>query len=943
MPTYKITFGEKKYKVTANSEAEAMAGFRSQMGLDSQEDTDTQKEDPTTWENLSYAYDEAVGFGAGIRDYINSVLPLGSIGFDFTDGFTYYSPDHRYGEGYSEASPEERREMIMAYRAKLLKEEYGEDFVPDRDSWAYTIGGLGGAIADPTSLLPMGATWKGATAIGGALGFGASATDDLRQNKEVDLTKAAISTGAGAVLAGGTKLGLDKLIQRSASKVVNKVNAKLDERNASGIDTIAEDIPMIAAELGYSPAKVSRAYRTLGENPYARTVDLSEKAATKAITEDSAVSRIHSKGLDDFLGILSTQVRNISEPIYNKLREFELGIHVNTQNRLLDIQDFAENLHKSLTPRQHRDVSIHLSNGRFNEVSKILKNHAEDITVRDGILKTRTINMSDSFDKVKNVLTDLGKGLDEVGYKIGMPDTFVGKLLQEKYFPRQVKDYEGLLNALGGERKGFYEQQLKAYANKKGISVEAVKNDTATRDEILNQAVRGYAVDTSGHVPRFVKKRKLDNVTDDLLDFYGTPAESLQSYVRGATNAIERGKFFGKSIDLEENGSIGAWLSKELPDIKPDDQLKLQELLKSRFISGEQTGDEWSKLLKDTGYAGTIANPIAAVTQIGDVGIAAYKSGIFPTIQAALRMPFSKKSAKLIDIGLDNTISQEMGNPSKFANGLQKLFKASGFAHIDKFGKQTIINAALIKAQKQARSTKLTSEGKLKGVEKLKEKWGTVFGDEMDTLIDDLRAGNMTDNVKLLMWNELSDVQPVSLSEMPKKYLDNPNGRLMYMLKSFTLKQVDVVRRDIVQQAAKKGGRNKAIAAGRMGKLAFFLGSTNMATGVVKDMLLGKDIDVDEIPERMVWSYLGVYGMGKWGASKFVEDGKLLDRAADMITPAAPLIDAAVGASVEAGKDDPDFSKQLKSVPLVGPMMYYWFLGGAEKYNEKRKKEKYNL
>lgn len=934
MPTYKITFGEKKYKVTANSEAEAMAGFRSQMGLDSQEDTDTQKEDPTTWENLSYAYDEMVGFGASIGDYLESVAPLGSIGFDFTDGFTYYSPDQKYGEGYSDASPKERREMIMAHRAKLLKEEYGEDFVPDRDSWAYTIGGLGGAIADPTSLLPMGATWKGATAIGGALGFGASATDDLRQNKEVDLPKAAVSTAAGAVLAGGTKLGIDKLMQRSASKVVDKVNAKLDERNASGIDTIAEDIPMIAEELGYSPAKVARAYRTLGENPYARTVDLSEKSATKAITEDSAVSRIHSPALDDFLGILSTQVRNISEPIYNKLREFELGIHVNTQNRLLDIQDFAENLHKSLTPRQHRDVSIHLSNGRFDEVENILRDNAKDITVRDGILKTRTINMLDSFNKVRDVLADLGEGLKSVGYKIDIEEGPWGRS-DSSYFPRQVKDYEGLLNALGGERKGFYEQQLKAYADKKGISVAAVKNDTTTRDEILNQAVRGYAVDTSGHVPRFVKKRQLDNVTDDLLDFYGTPAESLQSYVRGATNAIERGKFFGKSVDLDETGSIGAWLSKELPDIKPDDQLKLQELLKSRFISGEQTGDEWSKLLKDTGYAGTIANPIAAVTQIGDVGIAAYKSGISPTIWAALRMPFSKKSAKLIDIGLDNTISQEMGNPSKFANGLQKLFKASGFAHIDKFGKQTIINAALIKAQRQSRSTK--------GVEKLKEKWGTVFGDDMSTVIDDLKAGNMTDNVKLLMWNELSDVQPVSLSEMPKKYLDNPNGRLMYMLKSFTLKQVDVVRRDIVQEAAKKGAGNKTRAAGRMLKLATFLGSTNMATGVVKDMLLGKDVDVDEIPERMVWGYLGVYGMGKWGASKFVEDGKLLDRAADMITPAAPLIDAAVGASVEAGKDDPDFSKQLKSVPLVGPMMYYWFLGGAEKYNEKRKKEKYNL
>ena len=913
MNTYEITFGNDKYEVTANSEAEAMAGFRSQMGLDSQEDTDTQKEDPTTWENLSYAYDEMVGFGASIGDYLESVAPLGSIGFDFTDGFTYYSPDQKYGEGYSDASPKERREMIMAHRAKLLKEEYGEDFVPDRDSWAYTIGGLGGAIADPTSLLPMGATWKGATAIGGALGFGASATDDLRQNKEVDLTKAAVSTAAGAVLAGGTKLGIDKLMQRSASKVVDKVNAKLDERNASGIDTIVEDIPTIAEELGYSPAKVARAYRILGENPYARTVDLSEKSATKAITEDSAVSRIHSPALDDFLGILSTQVRNISEPIYNKLRKFELGIHMNTQSRLLDIQDFAENLHKSLTPRQHRDVSIHLSNGRFDEVESILSQNAP--------------KMAESFVKVKDVLTKIGDELEEVGYNINRDN------LEGDYFPRQVKDYKGLTDALGVERKGFYDLQLETYANKKGIPVEAI--DDATRDEILNQAVRGYAVDTKGHVPRFVKERKLDNVTDDLLEFYGTPAESLQSYVRGATNAIERGKFFGKSVDLDENGSIGAWLSKELPDIKPDDQLKLQELLKSRFISGEQTGDEWSKLLKDTGYAGTIANPIAAITQIGDIGIAAYKSGIFPTIQAALRMPFSKKSAKLIDIGLDNTISQEMGNPSKFANGLQKLFKASGFAHIDKFGKQTIINAALIKAQRQSRSTK--------GVEKLKEKWGTVFGDDMSTVIDDLKAGNMTDNVKLLMWNELSDVQPVSLSEMPKKYLDNPNGRLMYMLKSFTLKQVDVVRRDIVQEAAKKGAGNKARAAGRMLKLATFLGSTNMATGVVKDMLLGKDVDVDEIPERMVWGYLGVYGMSKWGSSKLLEDGKLVDRAADMVTPAAPLLDAAGGAVKEVGEDDPDFSKQLKSVPLVGPMMYYWFLGGAEKYNEKRKKEKYNL
>ena len=144
--------------------------------------------------------------------------------------------------------------------------------------------------------------------------------------------------------------------------------------------------------------------------------------------------------------------------------------------------------------------------------------------------------------------------------------------------------------------------------------------------------------------------------------------------------------------------------------------------MEARFVHGEKAGSQWSRLLKDTGYAGTIANPIAAVTQIGDVGVAAYKSGIMPTITAALRMPFSSKSAKLIDIGLDNVISTEMGNPSKFANGLQKLFKASGFQAVDKFGKQTIINAALIKAQKQAKSEKGISKLKENGVQFLVRK-----------------------------------------------------------------------------------------------------------------------------------------------------------------------------------------------------------------------------
>ena len=96
---------------------------------------------------------------------------------------------------------------------------------------------------------------------------------------------------------------------------------------------------------------------------------------------------------------------------------------------------------------------------------------------------------------------------------------------------------------------------------------------------------------------------------------------------------------------------------------------------------------------------------------------------------------------------------------------------------------------------------------------------------------------------------------------MPKAYLNNPNGRLFYMLKSFTLKQIDVVRRNVVQQW-KKG--NKAEAIKNATALAAYLSTLNLGTKVVKDLLKGRDIDVDQFPKQAFWALAGVYGMNKY-------------------------------------------------------------------------------
>ena len=155
-------------------------------------------------------------------------------------------------------------------------------------------------------------------------------------------------------------------------------------------------------------------------------------------------------------------------------------------------------------------------------------------------------------------------------------------------------------------------------------------------------------------------------------------------------------------------------------------------------------------------------------------------------------------------MGLDE-VSKEMaeGGARKTSILLNKMMGASQFKRLDRLGKETFINAAFKNAKPQLVKTE-------KGLAKFKKKIGNTYGKETDALIADLDAGIMSDKVKFYLFNQLSDVQPVTLSEFPQAYLDNPNHRILYMLKSFTLKQLDLVRREVIKEFA-KGNKKEAI------------------------------------------------------------------------------------------------------------------------------------
>lgn len=858
------------------------------------------------WAQFKYGFDKGGNIIQNAAAILEANFPLGEITIDF-NGLNYVSPDELHGEGYKEATPDERREILIRERERALQEEYGQFFEEDTGSIAGGVGSFAKAIADPTTLIPLGAGYKAMAAGSGALGLGYSVTEDLATTGEVDPVKAAITTvasavGAPALVRAGRIVG-NKIASKGADKLTDKAQAIVNKQIAEG-STIS-DPAILLAQAGLNPAKVEAALvRTGKQLRVPASATRAEKAITEAITRDSAVSRLYSPSLDKYLGTLSTRVRNISEPVFGRLRKYEFNTHVNTQKSLGAVEPFVKGLNELPTAIKSR-IGYHLYNG--------------NVEAAEGIMKARAPALLESYTgSVKNIIAKTGKELEEAGHSIGKIDN---------YFPRLVKDYDGLRNSLGKAEQGTLTKAVADYAKKKGVAVANLTE--AERSEVIDLALRGYRMTTDGGKPRFVKPRTIKTIAPEQMQYYASPEESLVMYLRGSIDDIEKRKFFGRTPQKGADGvtdlddSVGRFVAAELESgaIPAGRERELTELLKSRFISGPQSGGSVSSFLRNTGYMGTIANPISALTQLSDIGLSGALKGFRNTMGAM----FNTKDMRLIDLGIENTITQELGTGvSKMSTALSKMLKYTGFQAVDRLGKETLVNAAFKKASQQVKS--------VKGEALFRQRVGKTYGDETDSLIADLQAGNITENVKLFAFNELSDVQPISLSEMPQAYLDNPNGRILYMLKSFTLKMYDVARREVVREW-KQG--NKLQATKNATLLAGYLTVANTGVQATKDMLLGREVRPEDLPDRSLWALLGVFGMNKYTSERYLARGDIKGAVINTLAPATPVIEAAITLGRELPSDDPNLEPVLKGIPMVGPLLYNWFGGGAEKHNER--------
>ena len=911
----------------------------------------------------SWAYGQAKGESTGLVDYgidylISHFPTAGHIidfGLDYlsdnifsnpfdswderqkyTSLSSYKSADEKYGKGFTKAEPQERREMILRSKERELQENF-KGYRPD-GGFMETAGEIYGTLKDPSTLFPMGKGVANVAVRSGILGGGFSATQDLATKGEVDPVKAGLFTAASAAaplaLVGAVKatpIVASKVsslyTNKSSSKTVKKAQALIAQKQSKGINVTEQDLPNIAEELGISPARLEASFRAQKVQPrFYSSVDDAERAVQAAIAEDSAVFRTVSKGADRFLGILSTRIKEIDDGVFGRLMRTEFNLHKRTQDYLKRADNFVAEVGK-LPEMAKQELNYYIGTGRFNEAESWMQTNAPQLlrtTTKEGV----EVN---PFEDVKELLFDLGEELTEAGHKADV----------ENYFPRSVKNYGQLEKALGREQQDLFTKELIKTAERKKKDISQLTSDE--RDRAIERVLKSKDAKTvSERIPGQTQPRTLDDeISIELMSHYNSPGAALQKYIRSSVNHIERKKFFGKgefaveNIGDESGINLDASIQSMVDDLvtkgKIDDRqaVDLRDMLSSRFGSADTPMHGTLAGIKNLGYIGTLGDFMSTLTQAADVPNVIGYHGFKNTVKAAI----GKKSVVMDDVGLNNQIAQELHTEGRFSKTLDKLLGATQFKRLDRFGKESLMNAVKNKYVKQL------NPANEEGVAKFKQKWGDVYGPDIDKLVSDLQAGRKTELTNLHFFTKLSEHQPVSYSEYPQAYLNSPNGRVLYMLKSFTLKQYDLVRRNVVHEAmsssnTKSGKRKAADAAWKLGKIGSFMAAGGLGVEKTKDFLLGRDIAPEDLPTDALWALAGAFGLNKYG-SKNIKEGNLTGFADNLLTVPIPVFEGIE--SLLSG----DFEKSMKHVPIAGRLLESHLGGGKERYNKKKLKERY--
>jgi len=811
---------------------------------------------------------------------------------------------------------EERRVAIQKRGKEILDKTYD----PDRTSAAYNVAKFTGMLTDPTTVVPLTGSAKAMTLKGAALGSTDAAAYSYAKEGKVDPAMVALGAGLG-MLPGGIK-GTYQAAKKIPTAVKKLTTPKEQRQAAEKLEGFEKIFQQNRSQMDNHTAAYRKTLQDTG---------VTEDGLSHWIKQSTGGTKKRQATLiDRVIEPISDRIRKISPTLHKNMVGMERQI-LETSHNVMAMSDTFLNSVKKLGKADeltHHALKKAMLNGDGAEIERLVKANLGENGMKD--YKAYQAAMKDMWDLVST-------------HREGL----IGKEVQH-YTHRAVKDFKQIEEFL---RKHGSKEEM---ARIDKLIQKQFKDRTPTTDE-LNGFYSRYldGVYDSKKIkvtPGASKGRKLKVVPDELVDAFHHPDLATHTYVRSMTEDAYKKSLFGKEI-VGQHGdnltdSIAAFVNKEhsAGRMSADDIDEIKNLLELRFVDGIRKPKEAIQTFKDMSYAMLLGNPISAATQIGDVFLAAWKVGAGNAMSGVMKA-ITGRGIKPKDWGLMDSMLEEMVSTGASKKWLRRALshgnipglRLVSFQNVDRIGKATLMNGALRKYQKMAANKP----------EKLRKLWGEAYGDDFPRLVQELKDSTVkgakpSSDVKTLVFADLADVQPVTLLEMPEKYLKHPNGRIAYMLRTFQLKYMNLIRKSMAR-SLQKGDRVGGLASGAALMALFTAGG--VTSDMLKHAMLSRDPNLDEIITDNIIANTGIFG-SRYDAGKLLGRKPLSDFAGQFIPPVGvfdPFAYAFTQVALGEEVTREDQAKMMGKLPIVGRLIENYGFGGKEKFADKQFKKSMKL
>jgi len=831
------------------------------------------------------------------------------------EGFGWISAEEQMGvpaEEWDAMSHSERVKQLNKVSQQQIQEYYN----PDVDSAAYMVSKFAGTLTDPTTAVAI-------TSVPAFMTVGAVDASLYEHGTTGELSPTTPLLGATFGYGGGkiaTKLAL-RAETKQAAEVLNTL------QNEMAVVASQSNLPPIAIlnqakkNLNLTDEAVdnalSKANRKL-KIPTAKTAKEQIEASSKAQIMPGSKSAI-GQSMDKIIEPISEGIKRISPRIYGKLQQAERVHFENGHKYAMMVDPFLrkafQSKQKFLTKEQQTELNHLMLNAKTMDQEKGIEKFLRNAVGNETLVK--------DYKMYRQALNEIH------AERVAAGNTKLPKIAG--YSPRRIVDYNLWYKGLAASERGGVDKMLETESKKLGKKV--IELTDKERGEIISKFLKFPSTTKAIKKVASSQKRKLPKISAGQINAYEDPWHATHKYIKESQEEIQRYKIFGsKNIDAGDdlNKTVANYIAQEQKAgrLKGTDVDAMKNYLEARFVFGPQQMNKYLAGLKDTGYMTLLGHPTNAVRQFGDLALSAWKNGVFNTTVGVYKT-ISGKGMTPKEMGLLDNIAQEFASDTVTKRGVDFAFKYSGFRSVDALGKGALVNSSLRKSANRM-STR-------KGEQLFRDEWAAVLGtDDTAKVMKDFKAfksgtiDKPTRLMKDIAFMDLSKVQPITLLEMPEAYLKNPNGRIMYMLKTFTMKHINLMRQEGFKQI-RHGDTKKGIKS--LAVLSSFFTLGNMGVDKVNDLILGRDTKLEESFWANLWRNTGL--MSKYDVEQLAKQNTIYDWATDIpLPPFDPLWDGvseagkvawnvAQGKNWQSGLKHPGEDMYV-NIPIIGRLMKAW-------------------